>query len=189
MGNVAFQNAIYLTEPGCQICRECYTMRSRPVSNSNVTIKQHFKPRGHWFMGKRLVSGSLVFLVGLFAGVHREPAREPPLYGGVCASDVRTLSRLPRLALDILQRVSAQSVAPQPVSCAAPPTTYQSLPSVTGRGDVSVPLSLGTGPGIGTDNPNLCFVYKTLPAAPVIRIKQGNTLTINLTNTLDNTGP
>ena len=140
-------------------------------------------------MGKRFVAGGLVFLVALFAGVHREPARESRLYGGVCTSDVGTFSRLPRFALDILQRVSAQSVASQPVSCAAPPTTYQSLPSVTGRGDVSVPLSLGTGPGIGTGNPNLCFVYKTLPAAPVIRIKQGNTLTINLTNTLDNTGP
>ena len=130
-----------------------------------------------------------MFLVALFAGVHREPARESPLYAGVCTSDVGTFSRLPQFALDILQRVSAQPAAPRPVSCAAPPTTYQSLPSVTGRGDVSVPLSLGTGPGIGTGNPNLCFVYKTLPAAPVIRIKQGNTLTINLTNTLDNTGP
>ena len=113
-------------------------------------------------MGKRFVAGGLVFLVALFVGVHREPARESRQYGGVCTSDVGTFSRLPRLALDILQRVSAQSVASQPVSCAAPPTTYQSLPSVTGRGDVSVPLSLGTGPGIGTGNPNLCFVYKTL---------------------------
>jgi hypothetical protein len=42
---------------------------------------------------------------------------------------------------------------------------------------------------IGTGNPNLCFVYKKLPAAPVIRINHGNTLTINLKNTLDNTGP
>ena len=109
-------------------------------------------------MGKRFVAGGLVFLVALFAGVHREPARESRLYGGVCTSDVGTFSRLPRFALDILQRVSAQSVAPQPVSCAAPPTTYQSLPSVTGRGDVSVPLSLGTGPGIGTESePLFCL--------------------------------
>ena len=105
-------------------------------------------------MGKRFVTGSLVFLVALFAGVHREWVRESPLYAGVCTSDVRTFPRLPRLAVDILQRVSAQSAASRPVSCAAPPTTYQSLPSVTGRGGVSVPLSLGTGPGIGTGNPD-----------------------------------
>ncbi|QJP13552.1 multicopper oxidase domain-containing protein [Starkeya sp. ORNL1] len=79
--------------------------------------------------------------------------------------------------------------SPAPAVCTAPPTDYQSLPSVTGPGDVKVDLDLGIGPGVGVDNTSLCFRNGSLPAAPVIRIKQGNRLTIHLTNTLWNSGP
>ncbi len=72
--------------------------------------------------------------------------------------------------------------------CPPQPSTYASLPSVTARGNLTVPLSLGAGTG-AFKNPTLCFVSNALPAAPVIRVFRGNTLTVKLTNTLINSGP
>ena len=85
--------------------------------------------------------------------------------------------------------IPAQPTPQPPVLCPPPPTAYQTLPSIGGTGDVSVALALGAGPGIGDGNQNLCFVAGDLPAAPVIRIQQGNQLTVKLTNTLVDTGP
>jgi FtsP/CotA-like multicopper oxidase with cupredoxin domain len=87
-------------------------------------------------------------------------------------------------------RVTPVSLASAPPArCPPAPAGYQSLPSVTATGDVNVALLLGTGTGVGTGNPNLCFIYESFPVAPVIRVKQGNRLTIALTNTLENAGP
>jgi FtsP/CotA-like multicopper oxidase with cupredoxin domain len=80
-----------------------------------------------------------------------------------------------------LGRAEASGLPPQP-------TSYASLPSVTARGDLTVPLSLGAGTG-AFKNPTLCFVSNSLPAAPTIRIFRGNTLTVKLTNALINSGP
>ena len=60
---------------------------------------------------------------------------------------------------------------------------------MTAASDVTVRLALGAGAGVGTDNQSLRFAGRNLPAAPVIRIKRGNRLTVRLTNTLLNAGP
>jgi FtsP/CotA-like multicopper oxidase with cupredoxin domain len=69
--------------------------------------------------------------------------------------------------------------------CGARPTTFQQPPSVGGNGDTSVALDVGYNPV----DAQLCFVNNTLTQAPVIRVGAGHLLTINLTNTLQNTGP
>ena len=105
------------------------------------------------------------------------------LQANICTADGLATPDAGRILL------AGLSVPRLPVACPPPPTDFQSPPEVTAAGDVKVKLALGTGPGVGTDNQNLCFAGRNLPAAPVIRIKRGNRLTIALTNTLLNTGP
>jgi len=105
----------------------------------------------------------------------------------ICSADLHVLagSWLPGGA-KVTQ--ASLSGAP-PARCPPAPAGYQSLPSIGAAGDVNVALSLGIGTGVGTDNPNLCFLYQSSPVTPVIRVKQGNRLTIAITNTLENAGP
>jgi len=140
-------------------------------------------------MRKSWVAGFLVFSVVLIVGARHESVDEFLVWAGICASDSRTPARSASLVLAAVQNASAQSSTAPPVSCPPPPAGYQILPEVSGSGDVTVPLALGTGAGLGTGNQNLCFVANSLPAAPVIRIKRGNRLTVKLINTLRNTGP
>jgi FtsP/CotA-like multicopper oxidase with cupredoxin domain len=143
-------------------------------------------------MRSRWGLGSLGFLSGLvLLGAGRAPINDILVWTGICSSDVLAPRHVrPRpLLLAGLSNASAQPTPQPPVSCPPPPTAYQTLPSIGGTGDVSVALALGAGPGIGDGNQNLCFVAGDLPAAPVIRIQQGNQLTVKLTNTLVDTGP
>ena len=140
-------------------------------------------------MRKSWVAGFLVFSVVLIVGARHEAVDEFLVWAGICASDSRTPARSASLVLAAVQNASTQSSTAPPVSCPPPPAGYQILPEVSGSGDVTVPLALGTGAGLGTGNQNLCLVANSLPAAPVIRIKRGNRLTVKLINTLRNTGP
>ena len=69
--------------------------------------------------------------------------------------------------------------------CGPAPTAYHRVQSTTGDGDLTVPLSVGADPAGST----LCYVYNSVPEAPVIRMQRGHILTIRLTNTLHDTGP
>ncbi len=135
-------------------------------------------------MGIDKVAGFGLFFVGFFAATRAEPVDRflDSLGARICFANAGA-SPDSALAAGWAARTPTT-----PVACPPVPTGYGSLPSVTGPGDLSVPLALGTGAGVGTNNPNLCFQYESLPAAPVIRVVRGNTLTVGLTNTLLNTG-
>ncbi len=68
--------------------------------------------------------------------------------------------------------------------CPAPPTTYQSLPSIGEGADVSVNFTIGYDAG----TKRLCFNTNGLPTAPVLRVGAGHTMTVQITNSLHDTG-
>ena len=68
--------------------------------------------------------------------------------------------------------------------CPAPPTQYQSLPSIGDGGDVNVDFTIG----YDHDTKSLCFNANGLSAPPVIRVGVGHTMTIKIANTLHDTG-
>ena len=139
------------------------------------------------------IAGFTIFIVAFFAAAQLEPTDGflAQLWAHICSSGAEDATQWPTGA----RQSSAQAIAApyvwaeqKQVVCPPQPTTYASLPSVTARGDLTVALSLGAGTGV-FNNPTLCFVSNSLPAAPVIRIFRGNRLTIKLTNTLINSGP
>jgi FtsP/CotA-like multicopper oxidase with cupredoxin domain len=68
--------------------------------------------------------------------------------------------------------------------CPPPPTTYQTIPSLGDGADTNASLAIGY-----TYPPSqLCFVATGLPVAPVLRVGVGHTLSIDLQNTLTDTG-
>jgi FtsP/CotA-like multicopper oxidase with cupredoxin domain len=69
--------------------------------------------------------------------------------------------------------------------CYPQPTTYESLPSVGNGGNTSVSFKIGYDP----DEKRLCFVANGLQAPPVLRVGVGDTLSIQIANTLHDTGP
>jgi FtsP/CotA-like multicopper oxidase with cupredoxin domain len=77
------------------------------------------------------------------------------------------------------------SALPPVAKCGAEPTGFQQLPSV-GQGyghDTSVSLDIG----FDFDTKRLCYVATSLPTAPVLRVGVGHTLSIKISNTLQNT--
>jgi len=68
--------------------------------------------------------------------------------------------------------------------CSPVPTGFQELPSVGTGGDVSVDLSIA----YDQNTDRLCYSSIGLPAAPVIHVGVGHQLSIQLTNTLQDTG-
>jgi hypothetical protein len=68
--------------------------------------------------------------------------------------------------------------------CPPPPTGYQTLPSIGTGGDTSVAFNIGYDP----DTQRLCFTTNNLPQAPVLRVGVGNTLSVQIANTLHDTG-
>ncbi len=71
------------------------------------------------------------------------------------------------------------------VPCAPAPSRYHRLQEASSDGDVSVDLSVNS----DAAGSSLCFVANGVPEAPVIRIQRGHTLTVRLTNTLQDSGP
>jgi FtsP/CotA-like multicopper oxidase with cupredoxin domain len=69
-------------------------------------------------------------------------------------------------------------------NCPPPPTGYTSLPSIGNGGNTSANLDIGYDP----DTKRLCFVSTGLPQAPVLRVGVGDTLAVQITNTLQDTG-
>jgi FtsP/CotA-like multicopper oxidase with cupredoxin domain len=69
--------------------------------------------------------------------------------------------------------------------CPPAPTSYQSLPSIGDGGDTSVNFSVG----YDADAKRLCFVATGLSEAPVLRVGVGHTLSVQIANTLHDTGP
>ena len=137
--------------------------------------------------GVGIALAAVVALAG--AGGARAQISEADLQANICTADELAAPNSGQLLLAGLQALSSSSTGNRTAACPPPPIDYQSPPEVTAAGDVNVRLALGAGLGVGTDNQNLCFAGRNLPAAPVIRIKRGNRLTIRLTNTLLNTGP
>jgi len=68
--------------------------------------------------------------------------------------------------------------------CYPQPTSFQSLPSVGGGGNASVSFKIG----YDADQKRLCFVAKGLQAPPVLRVGVGDQLSIQIANTLHDTG-
>lgn len=140
------------------------------------------------------IAGFAIFVAVFFTAAQVEPIDGffAQLWASLCWSGTEDATPWPgEAAKPAALNVAALPVAwaeQTPVACPPQPTSYASLPSVTARGDLTVTLSLGAGTGV-LGNPTLCFVHKSLPAAPVIRVFRGNTLTVKLTNTLVNTGP
>jgi FtsP/CotA-like multicopper oxidase with cupredoxin domain len=97
------------------------------------------------------------------------------LWGRICAyaDDAQTASPA-RVRTPILPAVK----------CPAPPTSYQTLPSIGTGQDTSVSLAIG----YDKDTKNLCFTSNGLPQAPVLRVGVGHTLSIQIANTLRDTG-
>ena len=71
------------------------------------------------------------------------------------------------------------------VPCAPAPSVYHRLPQATSDGDLAVDLSVSS----DMAGSSLCYVANGIPEAPVIRIQRGHTLTVRLTNTLQDSGP
>lgn len=118
---------------------------------------------------------TLLAMVLLLLGVARTGAIEAdPFWRVICSSAP---------GQHVIQAAFAAAVAPV-ASCGPAPTAFQELPSVGGDAATSVSLNVG----YDAATARLCFVNNTLSEAPVIRVGAGQTLTINLTNTLHDTG-
>lgn len=85
----------------------------------------------------------------------------------------------------VAYRVATSLATGPAVPCVPTPASYHRLQQATSDGDLSVDLSVASD-AAGT---SLCYVYNGVPEAPVIRIQRGHTLTVRLTNTLQDTGP
>jgi FtsP/CotA-like multicopper oxidase with cupredoxin domain len=84
-----------------------------------------------------------------------------------------------------VSRTALQRAAALPTAhCAPAPTGFEELPSVGTGGDTKVSLDIGYDP----DTNRLCYVATGLPEAPVLRVGVGHALSIELTNTLHDTG-
>ena len=68
--------------------------------------------------------------------------------------------------------------------CPPAPAGYQSLVSVGNGGDTSANLAIG----YDQDSKRLCFTATGLPEAPVLRVGVGHTLSVQIANTLHDTG-
>jgi FtsP/CotA-like multicopper oxidase with cupredoxin domain len=68
-------------------------------------------------------------------------------------------------------------------TCPPPPTGYNSLPSIGDGSDTTANLAIG----YDADTDRLCFVATGLPQAPVLRVGVGDTLSIQIQNTLQDT--
>ena len=74
---------------------------------------------------------------------------------------------------------------PTPVAvCSAMPGSFTELPSVGGTGSTSVNLQIG----YDADTQRLCYVAPALSGPPIVRVGSGQTLSIGLTNTLQDSG-
>jgi FtsP/CotA-like multicopper oxidase with cupredoxin domain len=80
-------------------------------------------------------------------------------------------------------RWAAEHAAPV-AKCYPQPTGYESLPSVGNGNDTSVSFAIGYDP----DTQRLCYVATGLQAPPVLRVGVGHTLTVQIANTLHDTG-
>jgi FtsP/CotA-like multicopper oxidase with cupredoxin domain len=67
--------------------------------------------------------------------------------------------------------------------CPAIPAGYTTLPSIGGAGSTSANFAIGYDP----DTQRLCFVASGLPQAPVLRVGVGQTLSVEIANTLQDT--
>jgi FtsP/CotA-like multicopper oxidase with cupredoxin domain len=85
----------------------------------------------------------------------------------------------------VTQAARQQAAATPTAQCSPQPGSFTELPSVGGDSDTSVDLQIG----YDADTQRLCYVSTSLPEAPVIRVGVGHTLSIGLTNTLQDTGP
>lgn len=81
---------------------------------------------------------------------------------------------------NLLAAAYAQTSQP----CAPPPTGYQPIQQVEGSGNLTVPMTVQQGTGLG-GSASLCFVHNGI-ANPVIRVQQGVQLAIPLTNAITN---
>jgi FtsP/CotA-like multicopper oxidase with cupredoxin domain len=68
--------------------------------------------------------------------------------------------------------------------CYPQPTGYESLPSVNGGGNTTVNFTIG----YDADQKRLCYVARGLQAPPVLRVGVGDTLSIQIANTLHDSG-
>ena len=68
--------------------------------------------------------------------------------------------------------------------CPAPPTAYQTLPSIGSGGDVTADFTIG----YDQDTKTLCYNVSGLSQAPVLRVGAGHTMTIRITNSLHDSG-
>ncbi len=102
------------------------------------------------------------------------------IWGAICRSRPHDASAVQQA----LARIKTQVATPA-VACGPAPTTYHRLLEAKGPGDLTVGLTVGS----GADGNSLCYVYNSVPEAPVIRIHRGHKLTVKLTSTIQDTGP
>jgi FtsP/CotA-like multicopper oxidase with cupredoxin domain len=83
-----------------------------------------------------------------------------------------------------LASASGSDAAADVPPCGPTPAVFHELPVVGHGADTAVTLRVG----FDVNNSHLCFVNHVLQEAPVLRVGAGHQLTINLTNTLRDTG-
>ena len=124
---------------------------------------------------RRIILAAAAALVALpLAGTTREMPDNASLWGRICsfsggsAAWSASWTRLPTVPI---------------ANCPAPPLGYNGLPSVGDGANTSANLAIGYDP----DSDRLCFVSTGLPQAPVLRVGVGDTLSIQIQNTLQDT--
>lgn len=114
-------------------------------------------------------------LIVLLAGARTDAIETDPFWRVICASSAGHYVTLAAVS---------DAGVPAVAACGPQPSVFNELPSVGSGGDVTVKLKVGYDPVAK----RLCFVDRTLPAAPVIHVGAGHSMTITVENTLHNTG-
>lgn len=126
-------------------------------------------------LSRRIILAAAAVMVALpLAGTTGEVANNASIWGRICsfsggsAAWSASWSRHPTVPV---------------ANCPAPPTGYTTLPSIGDGSNTSANLAIGYDP----DTDRLCFVATGLPQAPVLRVGVGDTLSMQIQNTLQDT--
>lgn len=119
----------------------------------------------------RAIRSSAVSLLAILSAASTNAIEANLFYGRICTPAVAA------------GQPAVKPAAMPLAKCGAAPVKFRQLPSLGGAGNTSVALSIGFDPS----TQRLCYTAPTLPEAPVLRVGVGHTLTIKLTNTLQDT--